>query len=266
MFFLLSKLLLWLLQPASLILVGLIFALAALRGGRPRAGKRLVLACLAMMVVAGVLPLGTVLLLVLEERFPRASIAPGAAVTGIIVLGGAEETHISRARGLVALNEAGERMTEAMSLARRFPQARILFTGGSTDILVTRSVGADTAQMFFREQGLDMRRLTLERQARNTYENAVLTKALITPKPGERWLLVTSAFHMPRSMGCFRNVDWQVVPWPVDYRTEGWGDLLQPITNPADGFRRFEIAAKEWVGLIVYRLTGRSSALLPGPE
>ena len=266
MFFLLSKLLLWLLQPVTLILLALALAYGSLRRGNLQAAKRLVQACLALMVVVGVLPLGTIMMLVLEERFPRAGSAADAPVTGIIVLGGAEESHISHARGLVSINDAGERMTEAMSLARRFPQARIVFTGGSTDILVTRSIGADTAQMFFREQGLDMLRLTLERQARNTYENAVLTKALIAPKPGERWLLVTSAFHMPRSMGCFRKVDWHVVPWPVNSRTEGWAGLIQPIANPADGFRRFEIAAKEWVGLIVYRLTGRSSALLPGPE
>ena len=135
----------------------------------------------------------------------------------------------------------------------------------ATDIVGPQSFGADAAEQFFREQGLDMRRLVLERQSRNTHENAVFTKALVEPRAGETWLLVTSAFHMPRSMGVFRKVGWDVTPWPVDYRTEGGVELQQLFVNPADGVYRFEIAVKEWVGMLVYRSTGRSDALFPAP-
>lgn len=266
MFFLLSKLLLWLTQPAALVGLGLFVALWLLQRGRLRAGKRWVLACLALVISAGILPSSSLLLLPLEERFPRTQLAPGDAVTGIIVLGGAEDPRVTGGRGIVALGEAGERLSEAMVLSHRFPKARLVFSGGAIEIVSKPAFGADTAELFFREQGLDMRRLTLERHSRNTHENAVMTTALVAPKPGERWLLVTSAFHMPRAMGCFRQVGWDILPWPVDYRTAGPGELLVLMAYPAVGFQRFDVAMKEWVGLLVYRLTGRTGALFPRPS
>jgi uncharacterized SAM-binding protein YcdF (DUF218 family) len=265
MFFFLSKLLLWLLQPLSLVILGLTAALVAFRRGAPRMAMRLVAACLGLIVITGILPLSTALILPLEERFARPTIAPGEQITGVIVLGGAEDARISQARGQATLGDSGERMTAAMNLAYLYPQARIIFSGGATEIVAKSSFGADAAAMFFREQGLDLRRLTLEGRARNTHENAVFTKALIAPKPGERWLLVTSAFHMPRSMGCFRAAGWDVLPWPVDYRTEGRSELWQPHLNPADGIRMLEFAVKEWVGLVAYRVTGRTRDLFPAP-
>ena len=105
-------------------------------------------------------------------------------------------------------------MTEAAALARRYPNAKVLFTGGSVEILREPTVEADAAGMVLRDLGVGGDRLLLERKARNTAENAVLAKQLADPKPGERWLLVTSAWHMPRAMGLFRKVGFDVEPWP----------------------------------------------------
>jgi uncharacterized SAM-binding protein YcdF (DUF218 family) len=91
-------------------------------------------------------------------------------------------------------------------------------------------------------------------------------KALVDPKPGERWLLVTSAWHMPRSIGIFRRVGFTVEPWPVDYRTADAWDLLRLFDAPADGLKRLDTATREWVGLLIYRLTGRTDALFPAPQ
>jgi uncharacterized SAM-binding protein YcdF (DUF218 family) len=104
----------------------------------------------------------------------------------------------------------------------------------------------------------------LEDQAGSTYQNAVLSKALASPAPGERWLLVTSASHMPRSVGVFRQVGWPVIPYPVDYRTSG-GIVALVVPNVAQQWREFGHAVKSWVGLVAYWVTGRSSALLPAP-
>ena len=265
MFYVLSKVLLWLIQPLSLVILGLITAYLLLRRGRVRTAQRLILTCVLTLVVAGIMPLSSILLIPLEDRFARADLATGGPIDGIVVLGGGEDARVTHHRQTPTLNDAGERLTEAMSLARRFPAARIVFTGGATEILGKATHGADAAELFFREQGLDLRRLTLERQSRNTHENVVLTKALVAPLPGQRWLLVTSAFHMPRSMGCFRQAGWDVLPWPVDYRTAGPLERLELFANPVDGLRRLDFTLKEWVGLAVYRLTGRSNALFPGP-
>lgn len=265
MFYVLSKVLLWLLQPLALLSMALAVALIQLRRGRAAQVRRLIAGSLGLVIVTGVLPLSNALILPLEQRFGPAVLGPDAQVDGIVVLGGGEESWITQARGVVALGDAGERLTEAMVLARRHPQAKIAFSGGAVEIVARPTYGSDAAELFFHEQGLDMRRLVLERQSRNTHENATMTKALVRPRPGERWLLVTSAFHMPRAMGCFRQAGWEVLPWPVDYRTVGRADLLVPFANPNEGIRRFEVALKEWVGLVVYRLSGRSASLFPGP-
>ena len=199
MFFVLSKLLLWLLQPLTVVLIGLAVAYAALRRGHARVGQRLVLACLLTLTICGISPVSTILMVPLEDRFARVALAADARVDGIVVLGGAEDAHVTQARQTPTLNDAGERMSEAMSLAHRFPKARIVFSGGWAELTGKPEYGADAAELFFREQGLDPGRLSLERWARNTHENAVLTKALMAPRPGERWLLVTSAYHPKKS-------------------------------------------------------------------
>jgi uncharacterized SAM-binding protein YcdF (DUF218 family) len=155
-------------------------------------------------------------------------------------------------------------MTEAVALANRFPQARIVFTGGSAAMLTTELPESATMGRLLEALGVARERTTLEDRSRDTYENAVFTKRLLDPQPGQRWLLVTSGWHMPRAVGCFRRVGFPVEPWPVDYRTSG---RLSPWLNTGipEGLRRMDFVMKEYVGLVVYYLRGRTSALFPGP-
>lgn len=198
------------------------------------------------------------------DRFPRADLT-GRPVDGIVILGGAEDSRVAAGRGTHALNEAAERLTEAAALARRYPNAKIAFTGGAIEIIGQPTIGADAAAIILTDLGVDSERVLLERRARNTWENAVNTQALVEAKPGERWLLVTSAWHMPRAIGIFRKAGFAVEPWPTDYRTAGVGDAWMPFANPLEGLRRLDLAVKEWVGLFVNWVGGRSDALLPAP-
>jgi uncharacterized SAM-binding protein YcdF (DUF218 family) len=115
------------------------------------------------------------------------------------------------------------------------------------------------------EAGLDPRRLELEDRSRNTFQNALMTKSMVGPRANERWFLVTSAYHIPRAIGCFRRVGFPVIAYPVDYRTRGTEDLLRPFSRVSEGLRRVDLATREWVGLTVYYLTGRTSTFLPAP-
>jgi uncharacterized SAM-binding protein YcdF (DUF218 family) len=265
MFFYLSKIVWSALQPSSLLLVLLLAGAVLLFTRYQRAGRRLVVIAAALLVAGGMLPFSTWLILPLEDRFPRADLA-GRDVDGIVVLGGAEAAAITATRSVHGINEAGERFTEAVALARRFPRARIAFTAGSVEILAKPAIGADAGKVVFEDLGIGGDRLILERGSRNTWENAVFTKALVDPKPGERWLLVTSAAHMPRAMGVFRQAGFPVEPWPVDYRTAGPWDLAGIFDKPSEGLSRLDQASREWVGLLAYWLTGRSDALFPGPQ
>ena len=159
---------------------------------------------------------------------------------------------------------AAERMTEFVVLARRYPEAKLVFTGGQGSLVHGGTTEADVARRLFDALGVPEARVTYEDEARNTWENALLTRRLVEPKPGETWLLVTSASHMPRSVGAFRQAGWQVVPWPVNYRT-GHGFAALYDAPFLDRLQMFESGLREWLGLVVYRALGRSDALFPAP-
>ena len=181
------------------------------------------------------------------------------------MLGGAIDPDISVAHDTAVIRSAPDRMIAAAALARHYPKVRIVFSGGSANLIANDAREADFATDIFEGLGVNKSRLTLERRSRNTYENAEFSKAIAAPKAGERWLLVTSAFHMPRSIGLFRKVGFAVQPYPVDWRVGGRADLLSFTSFAGDGLARTDTGLREWLGLIAYRLTGRTSELLPGP-
>jgi len=262
MFFPLSKILGFFAIPSNLaISIGLL-GLLLLPTRFARTGRALAFASLIVLAILGLSPVGNALMIPLEDRFPRWDATRGAP-DGIIVLGGAISPDVSAARDEVALNEAAERLTVAAELARHYPAARIVFSGGSGALIYDEGAEAPFALRLLQDLGIPRARILLEDRSRNTVENAIFSKALIEPKPGERWLLVTSAHHLPRAIGVFRKMGFPVEAYPVDWRTRGVGDALRPFATLGDGLRRSDTAVREWVGLAVYWLTGRSSALFP---
>lgn len=264
MFFPLSKILGFFAIPSNLVVSIGILGLLLLSTRFARAGRTLAFASLIVLAILGLSPVGNALIIPLEERFPRWDATRGAP-DGIIVLGGAISPDVSSARDEVALNEAAERLTVAAELARRYPDARIVFSGGSGALIYDEGAEAPLARRLLESLGIPRARITLEDRSRNTVENAVLSKAIAQPKPGERWLLVTSAHHVPRAVGVFRKAGFPVEAYPVDWRTRGPEDALRPFASVGDGLRRSDTAVREWVGLAVYWLTGRSSELFPAP-
>ncbi|HMN38615.1 MAG TPA: YdcF family protein [Hyphomicrobium sp.] len=264
MFHAAAKVLFFLFQPSSLAVLLTALGVVLLRAGRRRAGSVSAAAGMAWLVGAGLLPVGNILIYPLEERFSVPSPAEGQAIAGIIMLGGFEDPWVSSGRGSLNVNEAAERLTESVRLAKRWPDAKVVFTGGWGGLL--EGVGADGAVgAYLRDMGVMPERLILEGRSRNTFENAVFTRDLVAPQPGTVWLLVTSASHMPRAVGAFRQVGFDVLPFPVDFRTRDRGDMLRFFTSVPDGLKRCDLAVHEWLGLLMYWLTGRSNALYPAP-
>ena len=264
MFFVLSKILGFFAIPSNFVISFGILGLLLLMTRFARAGRRLVVASLVVLAVLGLSPIGNALIIPLEQRFPPWDGARGAP-DGIIVLGGAISPDVSAARNDVALNESAERVTAVAELARHYPKARILFSGGSGALIYDEGTEAEFAARILESFGIPYGRVLLEDRSRNTVENAVFSKAMAQPKPGERWLLVTSAYHMPRAMGVFSKAEFAVEAYPVDWRTRGWEDALRPFATMGDGLRRADTAVREWLGLVIYWLTGQSSALFPAP-
>jgi uncharacterized SAM-binding protein YcdF (DUF218 family) len=227
-------------------------------------GRKLAVTTLVLLALSAFSPLGNLLLYPLESRFPAWDPSRGAP-DGIIVLGGSVDTDLSAAHRTPVVSHAADRLLAPAALARRYPHARIVFTGGTANLVSTDAREADYSAPILESLGIPKERLILERDSRNTWENAIFTRQLVSPKPGERWLLVTSAFHMPRSMGIFRKAGFDVEAYPVDWRMGGREDLFTFTNVGGDGLAKTEVAVREWIGLLAYRLMGRTGELLPGP-
>ena len=264
MFFILSKVLGFFALPSNLLIAIGILGLILLATRFTRLASWLIVTSLVLIALAGLSPLGNALILPLEQRFPPWDASRGPP-DGIVVLGGAISPDVSAARGVVALDEAAERLTVTAELARRYPNARIVFAGGSNALVFPEGAEAAFAVRELEALGVAHDRITAEEQSRNTIENAVFSRLIANPKPGECWLLVTSAYHMPRAMAVFRAASFAVEAYPVDWRTRGPIDAARPFASLGDGLRRTDTAAHEWVGLLAYRLTGATSELFPRP-
>lgn len=263
-FWVLSKLLWKLLAPEKVVLI-LLFLGATLLWTRKNAlGRWLVSIAALILVVGTLLPMSSFLMRPLEERFSPPTNLP-KNIAGIIVLGGPEKAGITATRGQPSLSEGGERLITFVGLARRYPEARLIFAGGSGSLTSQEYKSNDTARMLFELLGLNTDRVLFDAKARNTYENAVNSFELIGRKPEGNWVLITSAYHMPRAVGIFRKVGWNVIPYPVDYQTTGQWKFDWKIAS-LQKYLEFSSGLKEWTGLIIYWMTGRTSELFPKPS
>jgi uncharacterized SAM-binding protein YcdF (DUF218 family) len=265
LFFAASKTFGYFLLPSN-FLIGLgLFGAILLVTRFARAGRRLVVASLVLLAICAYSPLANFLLYPLESRFPKWDSSRGDP-DGIIVLGGPLDADLSAAHGVPVIQGAADRLIGAATLAQRYPKARIVYTGGSPNLISNDAREADYATALFQGLGIPKSRLTMERQSRNTKENAEFTKQTVMPKPGERWLLVTSAYHMPRSVGVFRKAGFAVEAYPVDWKVGTTEDLSKYYLVANGGLYLVDIAMREWLGLIAYRIRGGTDALLPAPE
>ena len=265
MFFVVSKAAGSFALPSNIVAALCVLGVALLLTRYRRAGSRILLAGVAAMLLFGYSPLANVLLLPLSERFPAWN-PSGRTPDGIIVLGGAIDSDTSLARDSLEMDSSAERIVTMLQLARKYPNARIVFSGGSGQLIQEAASEAPIAGRLLESFGVARDRVVLEGDSRTTAENAIFTQRLVQPKPGEVWLLVTSAFHMPRSVGAFRKAGFDVEAYPVDWRTRGWVDAMTSFDKLSAGLARSDVAAHEWTGLIAYWLTGRSSALFPKPR
>jgi len=261
--FVLSKIAWFFISPGGILIVLLAVGTALLWTRRWRLGRAVLVTGVAFAVAIAMLPVGPWLFIPLENRFPAVVGLP-ERVDGIVVLGGAVNQGVTAIRGQPTLSGAAERMTEFVALARRHPEARLAYTGGSASISHPELKEVPVARALFASLGLDVAHIAFEDRSRNTYENALYTRDLMKPHPNETWLLITSSFHMPRAYGCFSRVGWKVLPYPVDYLTTGDVGITIDF-NFVGGLNILELAVHEWVGLIAYRLLDRTDALFPAP-
>ena len=253
MFFVFSKMF-WMLGAPSHWLVFLVIGTAlGLLLRWYRAAKFLAVAAVAILVVAWLtaVPLARAW----EERYPRPAWPPH--VDGILVLGSGFNSALLRVRGAPQSNDGAYRLEAGVAASHRYPNARLVFSGGSGVLGGSLLPEAETARFVFNELGQDPGHRVLETRSRNTYENLLFSKDLVKPKPGEVWLLATSAMHMPRAMAIARKLNWEMTPWPSDFATapDSGSNFLDLTANVG----LLDYVVHEWIGLTVYRMTGKAA-------
>jgi uncharacterized SAM-binding protein YcdF (DUF218 family) len=264
MFFILSKTLAFLTLPSNLLIMLATAGTLLLFTRFARVGRTCLVVSMLGFVVFGLSPIGKVLFWALENRFPAWNATYGAP-TGFIILGGSIDPAVSAVHGEVALTDSVERLMVVPELIKRYPGARIIFTGGNGSLFGGASEAA-YAEKMLASLGIASGRVEIEDQSRNTLENAQFSRNLAGPKPGERWVVVTSAYHMPRAMAAFRNADFEVEAFPVDWQLADRSELYWPQRSIIAGLAFTDRTAREFIGLAVYRLTGQSREWFPGPR
>ena len=261
--FIFGKLVWAVLQPGNLLLLCLVAGLLLYLLSRGRRGKVFVGLSGVGFAILAVAPIGPAMLLALEQRFPRPAQLP-ERIDGILLLGGAVDPELSLSFGETVFNSSIARVLGAVALARRHPEAKLVLVSGEGGFFPVGYSEARATQGFVVDEGIAPARILLEEKSRNTHENAVYAKETIRPAPNEIWVLVTSAYHMPRAVASFEGAGWSVIPYPVDFK-------IGPITglranfNLLDGLSASTLAGKEWVGLVGYRLMGWTRELYPAP-
>ena len=261
LFFYISKLIWLLFSPDSLLLILIIFSLALLYIGKTQLAKVTLTVTSLLFILIALFPIGEWLLYPLESRFQTNPALP-EKIDGIIVLSGAENAELSSIWKQVELNAAAERDLTFIRLAKRFPDAKLIFTGGSGSLTKQEYKGADIAEKLFKQLDFDTTKIIFERKSRNTYENIIYSKNIIKPKAKEKWILITTAWHLPRSVGISCKANWPVIPFPVDHQTKK-GDLFRVDFNLSDNLKTLKKGTKEWLGLFAYYLSGKTTLLFP---
>jgi len=252
MFFFLSKIFWGIFAPLTFISL-------LICGGfltqRFRLGRYSLTAGVLLLIICGFLPLGHNILVYQERQYPVITSYP-PKVDGIIILGGSIDFKKSFAWGQGQLNEHAARITEMVALAKRYPKAKLVFSGGNGNIEESLSSESIELNKSLKNMGFDTSRIIYEGNSRNTYENMIFSKEMIRPKKGEVWLLVTSAFHMKRSEAIFQSNGWPVIAYPAGYLTRGQYKFI-PNFEVLENMFKLQIATKEMIGIIAYTLTGK---------
>jgi uncharacterized SAM-binding protein YcdF (DUF218 family) len=207
--------------------------------GSSKCAALLAAAAACGLVIAAFTPIGLALTVPLENRFPFSWPDPQVPPDGIIMLPG-----------------GGAGIDAVSKLSQDSPKARLTFCGFNVG-------GRDLTKRLV-DLGVDPGRINTV-QSRTTSEDAYYSAALFKPKPSERWLLITAAMHMPRAVGCFRAAGFRVEPYPVEFMTRGRTGPFALFSTGSSALIQFDRAAKEWIGLVAYRLTGKTDALFPEP-
>ena len=247
-------------QPVNIIILIIILGSIIYLFKYKKIGLKFLYTGIILLTLSSIFPIGNYLALPLENRFKNKILQKPY---GIIVLGGSEKVLNSSVRNQISLNSSSERLLYFYILSKKYPESKLVFSGAGK--LYNNINESDVARNFFEELGMDMNQIVFESKSRNTYENAKFSYELIRPNTDQRWVLITSAITMPRAIGTFRKIGWNVIPFSVDYITNKKSNFFTINKNFLSGLTSLNIVTYEWIGLIFYKILNRTDSFLPNP-
>ncbi|CAN7529649.1 YdcF family protein [Rhizobium sp. LjRoot254] len=259
--FMTGKLLWIVVQPLTLALIVKVLALLMLIIGRRKLAGFLSLLAGTILFVTLFTTTGAWSLQTLEARYARPALPTD--VSCMIVLGGGFDLEVTAGRGGMEMNQAADRYIEAARLARLYPTATILVSGGDGSFSGIYKGDAELSGTFFQSMGVDPARIIMEKTSRNTIENVTETKTLLDANKLSDCLLITSAYHMPRAKALFDAEGVTTIPWPSDYRASGKVEFGLDFTQPSLNAALTSTAMREWAALLNAYLQGKSATLIP---
>ena len=210
-------------------------------------------------VITALMPTGKYMFYQLEKKFHSKILLP-KKIDGILILSGATNPLLTKEFDQINLNGSIERLTESIQLLKKYPTAKIIFSGGSGSLQNPDLTHAYVAKKFYIQQQIDVNKIIFESKSRNTFENIFFSKEIANPKPTENWILITTAFHMTRALNIGEKLNWQFIPYAVDFQLSkkfSW----KPTLNFLNNILLMQSASHEWVGLIAYYFMGRTNKI-----
>jgi len=254
MFFLLSKIFDFLVNPFFWVLALLIIGLIALWKGKKSARKWLLTSFLFIIIFTNPL----IISLVMNAwQAPAYSLNDIKSPYEVGILMGGSMRHFDEKTERPVYSMSVDRLLQTVSLYHNGKIKKILLTGGSGHVF-----RQDQKESFFiadvlRKSGVAAEDIIIENNSRNTYENALFTRDLVKVKGIKgRFLLITSSFHMRRSVACFRKVGFDVDTFPVDSKTREASFTPDSFIPEPFYFTLWDQLIHEWVGMIAYKISG----------
>ena len=259
MTFYLSKLLWYLFNPFNSILF-LFFLSVILNFFKFQKFSKIILYfTFLLFFITGALPTGSYLLYLLEKNYHNKVNLP-ENVDGILILSGATNPFLTKEYDQISLNDSVERLTESIQLIKKYPKAKVFFAGGSGLAKYPDLSHSEVAKKFYESLDVNTKNIFFDKKSRNTYENIVFAKMKFNPNINEKWILVTSAFHLKRAISVGEKLGWEFVPYATDYKLPKkfrWKLSFNFFNNLGS----LQHSSHEWVGIIAYYFMGRSSKI-----
>ena len=208
-----------------------------------------------------IFPTGNYLIHILEKKYNQdTNLSNFEKIDGLLILGGSTDPYLSHIYNQIIFMGSAERLFESTRIIKQFPNAKVIFSGGSNKLINNNYTESDNAKQFFNEMDISQNKIIYENKSRNTFENIFLSKQISNYKKGEVWIVISSAYHLNRAILVAEKLDWKLLPYATDFQQPKKINFF-PNFNLFSNLAAIQLASHEWVGLIAYYLMGRISKI-----